>query len=441
MDMFREKRRKSSEWDMQASLEAEPPNSRASLLEAEAKRRKEQSPPGSEERLENAHGMSNKRLKDFTLDVYDGSLFQSLTSIMTTSRLSSMPINKLIASIASNIETQLTDPSYTDELSDIVNNHIFNCVHQMIDYEKYAWNQDYFVFYHILSKKYIVYAFNTLMLELFSSGCPHNEIICAASLNRQHAPTMQGIMKRFAEDPNFNDSMESNEPPYLLLSVNNSLVPKGKDSQFHRHFNYVSEGRPLNFFSGYGGSDYWMTDLILFLQNFFEIENYAEAKDILDELQRLYYAQLDPLSPVNGHLIQIFVPSDKLHDFVYLSRDYGRPVTVYRSKWAQSHLGAYSSHQCYPKFMAPPTEDLEPVDIGTVLRSQWGASLQSRILAHPDLFLKHGAHTKIYHGDPTFDPLRFRREMMDIMHPYILKAQSKGKRLWWTYIQLKERKL
>ena len=100
MDIFPEKRRKSSEWDMQASLEAEPPNSRASLLEAEAKR------------LENAHGMSNKRLKDFTLDVYDGSLFQSLTSIMTTSKLSSMPINKLIASIASSIETQLTDLSH-----------------------------------------------------------------------------------------------------------------------------------------------------------------------------------------------------------------------------------------------------------------------------------------------------------------------------------------
>ena len=98
--------------------------------------------------------------------------------------------------------------------------------------------------------------------------------------------------------------MESNEPPYLLLSVNNSLVPKGKDSQFHRHFNYVSEGRPLNFFSGYGGSDYWMTDLILFLQKFFEIENYAEAKHILDELERLYYAQLDPFSPVNGHFYQ-----------------------------------------------------------------------------------------------------------------------------------------
>ena len=45
MDIFREKRRKPSEWDVQASFEAETQNSRASLLEAEAKRRKEQSPP------------------------------------------------------------------------------------------------------------------------------------------------------------------------------------------------------------------------------------------------------------------------------------------------------------------------------------------------------------------------------------------------------------
>ena len=76
-----------------------------------------------------------------------------------------MPINMLLAHIALNIERNLIDPCFYYDLSDIVNNHIFNCVRQMIRYEKYEWNQDYFMFYTKVSSRYILSAFNTYLLK------------------------------------------------------------------------------------------------------------------------------------------------------------------------------------------------------------------------------------------------------------------------------------
>ena len=133
-----------------------------------------------------------------------------------------MPINILLAHIALYIERNLIDSCFYHDLSDIVNNHIFNCVRQMIRYEKYEWNQDYFMFYTKVSSWYILYAFNTYLLKICSFGCPHHKIICASSLNKQRPPTMKAIMKRFAEVPTLNDSKNYDEPAYLLLSVNNS---------------------------------------------------------------------------------------------------------------------------------------------------------------------------------------------------------------------------
>jgi len=265
------------------------------------------------------------------------------------------------------------------------------------------------------------------MLEAFSSkSVAVGEILCASSLDERHFvnfESMHAVMNQFEMNPQFNDMVKEAQP--LLLSVNNSLITRKMNSKFHK-FNYCDEANPLEFYSGYEATNDWLDNLSLFMQDFFEIGK-QEADTILDDLDSMYNAQFDPDSDLDGHLIQIFVPSNVLHEFVYLAMDYGRPVTVYRSKTADSY--GYSKCECYSRKPEGERESLEPMDIAHVLKSRWGAHLQSRIIGHPNLFLKHGAHAHIYHGDPGFDSQRFHREMLDRLNPYILKAMAMGKTL------------
>ena len=372
-----------------------------------------------------------------SLDVHDGAPFQSMMALTSNHMLSQSSIRSIISRLVSNIEATLTNTQihFHDSEKHAINNHVYRCVRKMIFYEKQAWSQDYFVFYRTVSEKYILYEFNTMMLDLFNSVSSAaterrpNEIICASSLDESdfvQYENLEAVLHHFEGKPYFSDVSHSAQP--ILLSVNNSLVINKMNDRFHK-YRFNSEANPLYFPLGYEGSFQWTADLIRFMQTFFEIEN-GEAKEIMEDLVRMYSAQFDPDSTVEGHMIQIFIPSKILHEFVYLAMDYGKPVNVYRSMTRNS-TGFHTYHS-YPMFGEPiirPPADFEPVDIANVLRSQWGSHLQSRIIGHPNLFLKRGALANVYHGTPTFDAVRFRNEMMRRLQPYILKAQSKGKRL------------
>jgi hypothetical protein len=55
--------------------------------------------------------------------------------------------------------------------------------------------------------------------------------------------------------------------------------------------------------------------------------------------------------------------------------------------------------------------------------------IQSRILAHPNLYLEHGAFAEVVSGNRNFDRKEFQDDLREILTPLISEALARGKRL------------
>ena len=70
----------------------------------------------------------------------------------------------------------------------------------MIECERAAWNLDYFVFYRVISGKYLLYEFNTLMLLLFAEVREEqmHGLLCVPSLLEAAYPkSIEDMIQRF----------------------------------------------------------------------------------------------------------------------------------------------------------------------------------------------------------------------------------------------------
>ena len=84
----------------------------------------------------------------------------------------------------------------------------------------------------------------------------------------------------------------------------------------------------------------------------------------------------------------------------------------------------------FPQRRLPP--GCEPMALDAFLRTLALSELQSGILAHPNLFLRHGARTRVFHANPRFDAEGFRAEARRILEPFIAEAQRRGSRIHYT---------
>lgn len=323
----------------------------------------------------------------------------------------------------------------------------------MIECERQAWALDYFVFYRVVGPKYALYEFNTLMLNEFfryddadirsHHHNNNNMIMCVPSLVEDfYCSSLSNYIQKFATY-GFSDIHE--EGGEAILSVNNALIVNKGSSDF-RYLPHVSESCPLFFYSGYDGSYYYKITMRDFLVDFLNLSK-SEAQDTVEQIFDLYKTHSQQSeSPQRfthhtGHALQICIPRAALDRFVYPSVAYGHPVVLVKEKVINKREGSSSSFQLhiYPKFLkasrgyrefAPENHDgvVEEVTLAEFLRSSDLGCIQSRILAHPNLFLKHGAVTNVFHGNPQFNAHQFRSDLAALLAPYIQEAHRTNNR-------------
>lgn len=115
--------------------------------------------------------------------------------------------------------------------------------------------QDYFVFYRIVDKKYILYQMNTLLLQQLRTGrewpLEEDELIITPSLNEKYYPyRLEDCFPLFARDLNDESAQLANS----LLSVNNGLIVQEKEAFAKVHMVHYIEAQPVRFFYGYDQS-------------------------------------------------------------------------------------------------------------------------------------------------------------------------------------------
>jgi hypothetical protein len=130
-----------------------------------------------------------------------------------------------------------------------------------------------------------------------------------------------------------------------------------------------------------------------------------EAADALHKQIKALY----PPTGFPGHCLQICVPASALNRFVYPCVFYGKPITLHAKH------EAYVAYDRFPPVADPPP----PARFEEVLLSPSGKNMQARIIAHPNLFLRHGAVVNVLDGDYRFDPDAFRSALRALVRPYL----------------------
>ncbi len=260
--------------------------------------------------------------------------------------------------------------------------------------------------------------------------------MCVPSLvEADYSPTLADVISLFAADGE-NDSTTCGAN--MLLSVNNCLVPT-RSSLVNVHSQHSVEADPfLFFFDGYHETFVFKTTMAQFLENHLGA-SHASAVQAVDAAIALYEQALLPNADgfvAKGHTLQICIPRAALRQFVYPCIEYGHPVKLYTERATTGgvpRVHAVPVHRHMRHSIAPPDDTMEPMPLETFLRTPLLSDLQSRIIAHPNLFLKHGAVTNVFHGNPSFDAPLFRARLLELLTPFIEHGLRAGKRLKYDF--------
>ena len=275
---------------------------------------------------------------------------------------------------------------------------VWRAVMSMIECERAAWSVDYFVFYRSVSEKYVLYEFNTLMLLLFSEArvpTPGSLVCVPSLLEAKYPASIEELIQRFASR-GINDS--DPEISRVLLSVNNCLEPTYHSRAVY-HVNHSAEAAPLRFFlDGYNETRAYRDTMSTFLCEFMDVPK-AAADSAVEQVMAEYKASLPPKSTddgfvAKGHTLQICLPRAALDRFAYPSVAWGHPVSLYSEIQAKNepmilHVFPVSEQRFYGAKKTP--KGMRPVPQAEFLRSPEISELQTRILAHPNLYLHRGA--------------------------------------------------
>jgi hypothetical protein len=198
----------------------------------------------------------------------------------------------------------------------------------------------------------------------------------------------------------------SSDVDEYLLSVNNCLsISESYSGSFYRH-PHQREAHPLDFYQGYVVFDKWKYIIRAFIKIFFE-ESDESAKQTVELIFEKYKSQIFDKSDSgshDGHLIQICIPKEHAERFAHTSFAYGMPASIYE---------IYNAHR--PQFMAQssfeggaPPNAKRQLSFQEIMSSKHMGRVQSRIIAHPNLFLQHGAFAEVFLVSVGFDRKKFR---------------------------------
>jgi hypothetical protein len=342
-----------------------------------------------------------------------------------------------IDALAKKIKDTVSDTYFfVDSKNEGWRDKVWAMINHMIDCEQKAWALDYFVFYRVVSQKYALYEFNTIMLALFSQTTPTVEalrLMCVPSLFDECYP--DSIEAAFQFYSGF-DNDSSPAAARSLLSVNNCINPtRLQNYDFVYHMIHDAEASPLKFlFDGYNETIEYTETMREFTEKFFGLSK-EDAKALVTRIMALYDDFIKvPNADGNaarGHTLQICIPSGVVDQFVYPCASWGHPARIFKDSDcdgdATVHVLPVFKSQLY--YSDKSSEGMTPISQPELLQSPNLSNLQSRILAHPNLFLKHGAVTNVFHGNQSFDEAGFRHSLIALLRPHIDAAIEQQKSL------------
>lgn len=379
--------------------------------------------------------------------IQEGEPFQSLLSTMRCKRNASQAHTKLINTIMYGLHEEWSGLDYSDSDEDCESSgeggahkkdetskrHCIEakqrCVCmafcEMIERERHLWRLDYFTFYRVVDKKYVLYQFNTLMLSIFNDTTwgqfPHRSgLICTPSLYDSIYPgSLQEILDMFKDRRLMSDSEELISD--VLISVNNCLTPiESVSVELHSRMTHHKEASPVHFFEGYDETSTYIQQMERFMHEFFDLTKQG-AEEAVEAMFTLYKNAQSDADNFKGHCLQICVPFDALSNFAYPCVSWGKPVKLFMTDDKKLHAFEISDKDM------ETIDNSKPVSLAELLRRTELCELQTRILAHPNLFLTAGAVTNVFHANPKFDRDAFRMDLFRMLEPFIKQALAEGK--------------
>jgi len=323
--------------------------------------------------------------------------------------------------------------------------HIMKSLGKMIGNEMIVSKDGghYYIFYRVVSENLILYEFNTLMLRMFaeneeywasgssSSSSEPTAIICTPCiLEDEYKLDIEGMFEEIK-----NEGMPFSEFCNNLLSVNNCLLPENSITDFHFWRKHYPEAPPCRFSRGFFIGPQWMYEIQEFVARFFGLSE-TEAKALTSAIENIYRQNQHIFDadttttttttktssgPKAGHLLQICIPCEVADHFVFNAIEYSHPVSVY--------VLENGKHVAYTPLRPPPPNAVRKLSLHEIMHSPDMANMQSRILAHPNLFLCHGAFTNVVSGNPLFDRQKFQQDLLLLLHPLICAAKAQSKSL------------
>jgi hypothetical protein len=291
--------------------------------------------------------------------------------------------------------------------------HIFRCVGNMLLNELTLSQCGHFVFYRVITEKVIPYELHTVLLYLLGFTVREEGgllgLVPTACIMEDVYPTdMEDLVKMFNARDVSGDMSE--ECMQFMISCNCSMLPQGNDSAFHMGKLYhVLEAPPARFYKGYD-----ITEWTCAVKGTFEKVLCLDppgAERLLGQIQDLYTAHS---KPDDTHLLQINIPNSQVERFAYMSVAYGYPVTV-----LEDVKGKRTTYRWNAAALKALPEGTRVLNIHEILACPELAKLQTRIIAHPNLFLVHGATVTVESSRPGYDRKKFQDGIMKLLEPYV----------------------
>ena len=354
--------------------------------------------------------------KNFTLGEADDGMYQSVLSKLRGDGVTfALAHKKLRNKMRKELEEEWKHEKDWEERAFV--SRMFG---EMVASERQLWNRDYFVFYRVVNEKYVLYQFHTLMLALFHPGglCESQGLICSPSLDDEIYPSSLGELLNMFHDKTFradSQTFTSN----VLISVNNSLTPTEiPRKRLHSDLTHVMEASPLDYYEGYNETNTYIDEMERFMRNFFGLSA-EDATIVVGAMFELYHLAHQRRDTFTGHCLQICLPCNAVQRFAYPCVSWGQPVTLWLGQDDMLHV--FDVHG-----PASPQDFKGQVPLTEVLRRTELCEVQTRILAHPNLFLKQGAFTRVFHANPSFDEEGFKAKLRVLLGPLINRARTEG---------------
>lgn len=319
------------------------------------------------------------------------------------------------------------------------------CFARMINIEKTLYQSQYAVFYRIVGDQYIGYELYSLLMTLLKKT-PHGEqealldmmirdkkalkypFICTNSILEKTYKNKK--IDDFIQKLDVVDKSDMGEDMAPLLAAHCSLIPYSGASVFA--YNFESDKETGSFWAGYETSFDLETVVKNVLKHVFDVDDETSSKEFTSLIQEAYNSEQlsaqiyeDSVYDFRGHMIQICIPLKFVDSFAFASAAYGYKVdTVITEKNGRSQLrGEISKKNDKTKRKKHiPTQNITRyLSFAELLKTKELDKVQSRIMGHPDLYVKHGAFCHVYSGLEHFNQSRFRLKLVFILEPLLRK--------------------